>query len=131
MYRDTEQRIDDRELMELLGIALTLVPDHGPGTFMPEFPVVPQCLQYGVLTNLGCRLVGIRPGAQIAGHCDAGPRARYHIPLQTNESCWSFSDGVWQQLKVGRLYMMNPTEFHGAVNWGDTVRLHLMVDVGC
>lgn len=75
-------------------------------------------------------VVALYPGAQIQAHADANPMAtRHHIPLQLNEDCWVFSDGVWQQLKVGRIYTMDPTKPHGAVNWGPTLRLHLLVDV--
>ena len=55
-------------------------------------------------------------------------RRRYHIPLQINPGCWVFSDCVWQQLELGVVYEMDPTKPHGAVNWGDTVRLHLLID---
>lgn len=131
MYVPTDICVPLKELATLLQIALTLVPDHGPGSFMPEFPCVPTCFAGRRLANLGVRLVGIRPGAQIAGHRDTKPESftRYHLPLQSNFDCWSLSGGVWQKLEVGRLYTMDPTEFHGAVNWGDTIRLHLIVDV--
>jgi hypothetical protein len=76
-------------------------------------------------------LVGLLPSAQIVGHKDAEiPGRRIHIPLQTNPGCWSFSGTIWQRLQVKSGYWMDPTVVHGAVNWGETVRLHLVVDVG-
>ena len=133
MYHDTGLCVPSYELEGLLQAALKFVPDHGPATFMPEFPIDPPSPLKGVQpTNMGIRIIGIRPGGQIAGHRDGSPATvtftRYHIPLQTNGHCWSFSDGVWQQLDVGVIYTMDPTEFHGAVNWGDTMRLHLLID---
>lgn len=75
-------------------------------------------------------VIAVYPGAQIQSHVDAPPKGiRYHIPLQQNEGCWSFHDGAWQQLQLDRIYTMDPTKPHGAVNWGPTVRLHLIVDV--
>lgn len=74
-------------------------------------------------------LVALYPSSQLVAHCDppiAG--TRYHLPLVTNEGCWVFHRGVWQQLQVGRVYMMDPTAEHGAVNWGTERRVHLMVD---
>ena len=70
------------------------------------------------------------PSAQIVAHRDA-PIAgiRHHVPLQMNAGCWVFHDGTWQQLEVGKVYRMDPTQLHGAVNWGATLRLHLIVDV--
>ena len=75
-------------------------------------------------------VIALYPSSQLVGHCDAPIHAtRYHIPLQQNVGCWSFHDGHWQQLQIGRAYTMDPSLFHGAVNWGSTVRLHLIVDV--
>lgn len=71
----------------------------------------------------------LQPGGQIAGHVDRraeGPR--FHLPLLTNPGCWVYHDGVWSQLDGGRLYTMDPTKPHGAVNWGLTLRLHLLID---
>lgn len=75
-------------------------------------------------------VVALYPSSQIVAHRDppAAGTVRYHIPLQTNDDCWCFHGGVWQQLPVGQIYSMNPREQHGAVNWGSEVRLHLMVD---
>ena len=75
-------------------------------------------------------VVGLWPSSQIVAHRDP-PIAwiRHHVPLQMNEGCWVFHDGTWQQLEVGKVYRMDPTQLHGAVNWGATLRLHLIVDV--
>lgn len=128
-------RVYPEEVTALLQVAAPIAAaHHAQATFMPIFPTVPQCLADRTLTNLGVRLVGINPSQQIVAHRDAAPPAtlpfvRYHLPLQTNAGCWSFANGVWQQLAVGRVYRLDVTEVHGAVNWGETLRLHLMVDV--
>jgi hypothetical protein len=76
-------------------------------------------------------LVALYPSCQIAAHADdpIAPLVRVHFPLLANEGCWSFHDGDWQQLEPGRAYLMDPARVHGAVNWGPTPRVHLMVDV--
>lgn len=75
------------------------------------------------------RLVGLRPSQQIVAHADPPiPGDRYHLPILTNSGCWTFHAGVWQRLEVGSLYQMSPAEPHGAVNWGDTLRVHLLLD---
>lgn len=75
-------------------------------------------------------IVALYPSSQIVSHRDpAITGTRYHLPLQTNEHCWVFHDGVWVQLAEGRCYAMDPSDLHGAVNWGDTLRLHLAIDV--
>lgn len=77
------------------------------------------------------RLVGLQPSQQIVAHVDREPivARRYHLPLRSNPGCWVFHSGGWQQLQIGRLYEMDPTRPHGAVNWGDTLRVHLLLDV--
>lgn len=73
--------------------------------------------------------VVLAPSRQIGGHCDPPvPSRRFHLPLIVNPGCWSFHGGVWQQLAVGGVYEMDPTIEHGAVNWGASTRLHLIVD---
>lgn len=75
-------------------------------------------------------LVALLPSQQLVGHADAPISGmRYHIPLVTNSGCWSYHDGMWQQLEVGTIYRMNPAQEHGAVNWGQSTRVNLMVDL--
>lgn len=75
-------------------------------------------------------IVALYPSSQLVAHCDPPINAiRYHVPLVVNTGCWVFHDGAWQQLEVGRVYRMDPTQIHGAVNWGTEVRLHLILDV--
>ena len=70
------------------------------------------------------------PSAQLVAHVDPPlPGPRLHLPLEVNAQCWSFSGGIWQQLHPGRVYRMDPTILHGAVNWGATPRIHLMLDL--
>lgn len=70
------------------------------------------------------------PSAQLVGHVDryAVSGSRLHIPIQSNDGCWVHHGGAWQQLERGRAYRMDPSTFHGAVNWGAEPRLHLVVD---
>lgn len=81
----------------------------------------------GVWTQ--ARVFGLIPSAQIVGHCDPPiVGRRYHLPVRSNPGCWSFHAGVWEALEIGRLYEMDPTLEHGAVNWGTTPRLHVVID---
>lgn len=86
-----------------------------------------QTLRVGVHQATYCLIL---PGAQIQMHVDA-PIAgvRYHVPILTNEFCWCLSGGTWQRLKVAQFYQMDPTTRHGAVNWGETYRVHLILDL--
>ena len=76
-------------------------------------------------------LIGMKPGGVIPLHTDAlykEPTKRTHVVLSTNPDCWSFHDGIWQQLKEGSLYEMDQTFPHASVNLGKTTRFHLVVD---
>jgi hypothetical protein len=128
MYQPTEQALPLHEIMHLLGEACGRIPQQVNGSFIVFYPFVPDRL--ADVHVLATKLVGLLPSQQIAAHADAPIQGvRYHIPLQVNDGCWSFHDGVWQQLKLGVVYQMDPTKPHGAVNWGETIRLHLMIDV--
>jgi hypothetical protein len=75
------------------------------------------------------QFVLLLPSAQLVGHIDPPvPNQRFHIPLIVNDGCWVFSAGTWQQLEVGKIYQMDPTQVHGAVNWGAETRVHLILD---
>lgn len=76
-------------------------------------------------------LIGMKPGAMIPLHSDPPDHpesTRVHIVLATNDRCWSYHDGAWQQLAVGGHYCMDPASEHAAVNFGSTIRYHLVVD---
>ena len=135
MYSPTDLRFDQPDVDQLLQAVAPLLVEHKADSAMTEIAetkkaVSPLLCPFfpGRWTN--CRIVSLRPSGQIVAHRDqpiAG--TRYHIPLQSNEGCWVFHSGVWRQLKVGQVYEMDPSEPHGAVNWGSSMRLHLMLDV--
>jgi hypothetical protein len=77
-------------------------------------------------------LVALRPwGGNTPMHVDELEReglARYHLVLQTNDRCWNFHDGDWQQLELGGVYTIDVSRNHASINWGATLRVHLVVD---
>lgn len=120
---------------DLLAAGRTLDIAPGPGGSRMSDAEVTIRIYRPLLTETfpgrwtGAALVALYPGAQIPSHVDAPiPGTRFHIPLQINEGCWVFSDGVWQQLSRGAVYTLDPTKPHGAVNWGPTLRIHLLID---
>lgn len=85
-------------------------------------------------------VVSLAPSQQIVAHRDqplANGLKRFHVPFLTNKGCWVYHWGLerdpygqekWQRLEKGWVYEMDPAGLHGAVNWGETMRLHLMID---
>ena len=139
MYRYTDTHLGGDWLAGARGCAARVDLQPGPGGSGMSDPTatkaafwdhagLAQCLPPGAWTQV--RLVGLWPSQQIPRHADAPISGqRFHVPLYLNDQCWVFSAGVWQQLREGWIYEMDPTKPHGAVNWGDTIRLHLMIDV--
>jgi len=130
-----EHAIDaSAHLPELIALART-VPMRGAASYIShpnETPLALKTLAGVILQHPPSRtsVVTLLPMQQIPAHADppiAG--TRFHLPLLVNDGCWSFSDGGWQQLLPGRVYQLDPSLVHGAVNWGSTPRLHLLVDV--
>lgn len=127
-FRLPPNQIPSEEIAFLLQVALWHVPAASKGSFIVSSPYVPAVLANDHIVQT--RLVGLLPSQQLVAHTDPPISGiRHHLPLQSNPGCWVFHDGVWQQLEVGRMYTMDPTKPHGAVNWGTELRLHLMIDV--
>ena len=131
-----DPRFTKAEIADWLTCAWHLNPQPGPGGAGMTDPArslavfEPRLKHYFPGTWHACTVCGLWPSQQIPLHADALIRGvRYHIPLQTNAQCWTLHGTVWQQLAVGRMYEMDPTQPHGAVNWGSEIRLHLMIDV--
>lgn len=76
-------------------------------------------------------VIKLEQGDNIPPHCDKPLPVgvtRYHLVLQSNDMSYCMHDGDWQQLAAGGLYIMNPRLLHAAINWGNTPRIHLVVD---
>lgn len=116
---------------------LDIAPGPG-GSRMAPFDQSLQVLQplladhFSSQPWLQATVVALYPSSQIVAHADSRehcPGIRCHIPIALNDGCWVFHDGHWQQLELGRTYRMDPLKVHGAVNWGPSLRLHVMVDL--
>jgi len=138
MYLEQPPRLPNTLIVALLGIASTLDLAPGPGgSRMSDLKDTQIFYQRPPLSDLlpgtwtYCTVIALYPSAQLVAHQDRYEikGIRHHLPLQVNDGCWSFHEGVWQQLEVGKVYTMDPKGVHGAVNWGATLRLHLIVDV--
>lgn len=79
-----------------------------------------------------CRLVILGPSQQIPAHKDPalpGGWVRHHFVLWANDRCYTYNRGIWRYRPEGEHYVMDPSEWHGAVNWGSEARVHLLIDV--
>lgn len=131
MYEALDQRLTEAQTLALAALVRThdLTPGPGGARMLPLDPGLLQAL-LDLPPLHAAWLIALGPTQQIPAHTDPPlPGPRLHIPLETSPDCWTFSAGQWQQLDVGRMYRMDPTVVHGAVNWGPTRRVHLMLDL--
>lgn len=138
VYQDT---LADHLFHDLTAALAPLIARYGftaGASFMSEVPetheacreVVPHLRAILPGRYRWFRIVGLRASQQIVAHTDQPVVGiRYHLPIQLNKGCWVFHGGLWQQLSRGSVYTMDPTVEHGAVNWGETLRVHLLIDV--
>jgi len=82
------------------------------------------------------RFAAMAPGFEIKPHTDYDPTyiTRFHLPIVTNEKCMFFTEynGVSTEKHMpadGKVYFLNSGIKHWAVNYGDTWRVHLLIDV--
>lgn len=137
MYQLEEARLSRHQLQQLQRLLDQLDLAPGPGGSRMSDRIATKALFDPVLG--GCfftrhpwstTVIALYPSCQIVAHRDAPLTGlRYHVPLFTNPDAWVFHAGIWQQLEEGQFYLMDPTELHGAVNWGSEMRAHLIVDV--
>jgi hypothetical protein len=133
MYMTQPYKLSDSDLDRLTLLAQTVDLSPGPGgsriteAEVLRAPVHQLGLPLGEITKIA--VVALYPSSQIVAHRDFWEQGtRFHLPLVQNEFCWSFSGDCWQHLELGQLYAVDPAVWHGAVNWGPTRRLHMMVD---
>lgn len=133
MYQITDAALALDQLAafdRLIGKA-DLKPGPGGSHMAPVDQIAVRAVLQGLLAGEWSQAMWVllMPSAQIVAHTDRGALGlRTHIPLRQNASCWCFHDGVWQQLDRGQVYTMDAHRPHGAVNWGTTPRVHLMLE---
>jgi hypothetical protein len=82
------------------------------------------------------RLAKIEPGTFFWEHRDyqeleQANRFRIHIPVITNESAYLIINEARIHLPVGHLWKLDPVHRHGACNFGEEARVHILLDCYC
>jgi hypothetical protein len=90
-------------------------------------------LAYFECEKLSVRLMNLAAGAIIKEHKDdelnmESGEARFHIPIQTNESVSFFVNNELIPLKQGECWYLNLSLKHRVSNKGNCDRIHLVVD---
>jgi hypothetical protein len=102
-----------------------------------QYPTINEFVKlFPHATNM--RLNGMSPGGGLSPHEEhVGRRvgrtfryrARFHLPISTNDDALMYLDGDKYQFKAGEIYFFNNGCIHSAVNHGDTTRFHLVWDM--
>lgn len=78
------------------------------------------------------RLARMKPGTMIPEHIDASAyfdlMHRVHVPLLTNPGTVFKFDTDYLWMRHGEVYEIDNKRMHGVVNFGDTDRIHMVVD---
>jgi hypothetical protein len=136
VYVEQPNRLTHDRLAILRALTLHLDCAPGPGGSRSTDPVSTKNIFGPALADLRpawwtqAMVLALYPSSQIVRHCDPPITGiRFHLPLVVNADCWVCHADVWQQLEAGAVYTMDPTQPHGAVNWGATPRFHLVLDI--
>ena len=75
----------------------------------------------------------LMPGVQLGWHRDPAwfheHCHRIHVPVKTNEKCLQLWRDFSQHLEPGHIYEINNRTQHSAVNNGDEIRTHIILDL--
>lgn len=101
---------------------------------LEKMPGTQRFLQRLGLKIMSVRIARLEPKAFLWEHRDYAelnecPRLRLHVPLITNSSCHLIIGGQAVHMTTGYIWMLNPTERHGACNLGHQARYHLLLDI--
>jgi L-proline cis-4-hydroxylase len=79
------------------------------------------------------RLLCLAPGSVLVPHRDYLELSRnfyrIHVPLRTDEKCFSSEEDVVYQMRRGEIWFLDATKAHSAASFSTTDRIHLVVDL--
>jgi hypothetical protein len=114
--------------------AVTDTPTPSVTDALEQLPITREFLSGMRLCYMMARLARLDPGGALWEHKDyqdllAVPRLRLHLPIHTNARALLVSGGRAFHMEAGSLYVFRPVDGHGACNFGDHARTHLILDV--
>lgn len=121
------------------GVSGQIYPDPTAQDKFADTVVLERCANIrAVLAQFQCplqsvRLLRLRPGSVIREHKDFNlgyedGEIRIHIPVQTNEGVGFFLNGERLLMNEGECWYINFNLPHRVENFGETDRIHLVVD---
>lgn len=107
--------------------------EYANTVYMENYPGVKQLLDSIKCPILSARFLNLKPGSVIKEHRDAGlsferGEVRLHFPVLTNDAVEFFSNNVRLNMQPGDCWYINANLPHRVANYGNTDRIHLVVD---
>jgi len=102
--------------------------------FMEQCPYIKHILGHFPCNHKSVRLLRLKPGAVIKEHTDAElcfeqGEARIHVPIITNAQLEFYLDDERVEMQAGSCWYMNFNLPHRINNFGETDRVHLVIDI--
>jgi hypothetical protein len=97
-------------------------------------PIVDQVMQYFPdYIKIRGEVATLLPGVKVRLHYDDRwfheNCRRIHVPLVTNDLCEQHFEDRKYHLEYCKIYEINNRMLHGAANYGNSVRIHLILDI--
>jgi len=100
---------------------------------MRRCPTIKALIQSFECSVMAVRILNLKRGAVIKEHRDAGlsfekGEARLHFPLTTNSQVKFYVEGKQVVMRNGECWYINANLPHRVSNFGETDRIHLVID---
>jgi hypothetical protein len=127
-------------LRSVNGGLTNVIPSNSKGdvfsdtVLMEQCPYIKSILAYFPCEHKATRFLKLKPGAVIKEHTDADlsyelGEARIHIPIITNPQVEFYLDNERVDMLPGTCWYMNFNLPHRINNFGNTDRVHLVIDI--
>lgn len=100
---------------------------------LQQCPAIKRTVDSLLCNKTAIRLLSLKPGTVVKEHSDPGlcyedGEIRLHVPLVTNSAVEFYIDGENVQPLPGECWYMNFNLKHSLANYGETDRIHLVID---
>jgi hypothetical protein len=118
----------DTSIPDLMGNS-----EYADTVYMDNFPAVKQLFDTIQCPVMSARFLNLKAGAVIKEHTDAGlnferGEVRLHFPVQTNDRVEFYVNNSRLNMQPGECWYMNANLPHRVNNFGETDRIHLVID---
>lgn len=109
----------------------------GPGCLTASGRAMPYLIgllqeRFDLTTLRFARLIRLGRNSVLVPHCDylelARRFSRIHVPLRTDERCYSAQESTVFRMRQGEVWLLDATKVHSAASFSPVRRIHLVLD---